>query len=656
MATEDLRSLTNMTLMLQSGENEILRLKKHIDGLEARLASHTTGRALDNVSSPTCPTPQLAGPALPTSGLPVQTDRNPLYDLEPLQSFSSSFRTQYSGPSSSFAILKQLQELPAFAQKVATYFPATEARRADKLKCGCFMPSPLDKPHEKPDILGLLPDRLTADSLVTLYVDTFETTYRVLHVPSFMGHYKKLWQDETSVTSEFLIVLLLAMATVLSMSGRCESSFHGLSSAARETALIWIRTAESWLHAQNREKDSLTTFQVQVLIFIARGTNCVDLRRQWVESGYLVRRAMAAGLNRDTTSLRPKVSAFQAEMRRRLWATILELELLTAMDRGMAGSVTENDWDCQPPSNINDEDFDETSHQLPRSHSPQAFTRTSYLCLASRHVGLRLHSLARINALKPSLQLEDVLRCDTQLRQQIDELPDWWTNSEAQLAHTLIRMDMKKFLLVLHQPFAARTDCRWKYFYSRIARRHAANGILEDCNRLPQRLSLFLAFTGDAGLQAALSICCDLVVNGPEARFTYIKTEPAQLVERNLEQAAERIMLLGQGVNSYWNVSVGLGLAYSKLYPDQPADVFAQQAAAKVIKVHDRIVVLQKPGGHNGIASHAYNGAHAGSDLGHPTATDANSTESVGNFDFGKEFNIGDIWCLDTIFGSEWVA
>ena len=322
----------------------------------------------------------------------------------------------------------------------------------------------------------------------------------------------------------------------------------------------------------------------------------------------------------------------------------------------MAGSVTEDDWDCQPPSNINDEDFDETSRQLPRSHDLQTFTRTSYLCLASRNVGLRLHSLARMNALKPSMQLEDVLRYDSQFRQQIDELPDWWANPEAQLAHTVIRMDLKKFLLMLHQPFAASTNCRSKHFYSSIARRHAANGILDDCNRLPQRLSLFPAFAGVDDLQAALSICCDLVVNGPEARSTYIKTEPARLVERNLEQSAERIMLLGQGVNGFWNVAVGLGLAYSKLYPDQTAEVFAQQAAAKVIKVHDRIVALQKPGGHNGIASHASNSVHAGSDIDHPTATDACTTESVGNFDFGKEFNIGDIWCLDTIFGSEWVA
>ena len=298
MATEDLRSLNNMSAMLQNGENEILRLKKHINDLEARLASRTTSRALENVSGSTCPTPPIAGLPLPTTNLPVETDRNPLYELEPPQSFSSSFRTQYSGPSSSFAILKQLQELPAFVRKVAAYFPASEARRTDKLKCGCFMPTPLDKPHEKSDLVGLLPDRLTADFLVTLYVDAFETTYRVLHVPSFMGQYKKLWQDEASATSEFLIVLLLVMATVLSMSGACGSSFHGLSSAARERALIMISTAESWLQAQNREKASLTTFQVQALIYIARGTNCVDLRRQWVDSGYLLKSAIAVGLHR----------------------------------------------------------------------------------------------------------------------------------------------------------------------------------------------------------------------------------------------------------------------------------------------------------------------------------------------------------------------
>jgi len=53
------------------------------------------------------------------------------------------------------------------------------------------------------------------------------------------------------------------------------------------------------------------------------------------------------------------------------------------------------------------------------------------------------------------------------------------------------------------------------------------------------------------------------------------------MVGKALSRLGDRVMHLGQGVNSYWNVNIAPGLAHSKLSPGEPADVCAQQAAAR---------------------------------------------------------------------------
>lgn len=39
----------------------------------------------------------------------------------------------------------------------------------------------------------MVPSRKVADQLLRLYLDTFETTFRVLHIPTFLQQYKNYW-------------------------------------------------------------------------------------------------------------------------------------------------------------------------------------------------------------------------------------------------------------------------------------------------------------------------------------------------------------------------------------------------------------------------------------------------------------------------------
>ena len=655
----DKQAVSSSTVTI-SAQDEIEELKRQIAELQART----------NLAAPILVKDAAPGglsSLAPSSIVTVQTDRNPLYDLDPMESQSSSFKTQYVGPSTSFGIMKYFDDLPAFVQKVMQHFPALDHTKHsfERFKViRSVQPQPQGS-YDTASLLALMPDRSTTEALVTQYLELFETTYRVLHIPSFLREYQELWRSPHETSPELLITLLLAMASVVCVSGRYPMKFRGLSSQGREAATEWIAASKAWLQAQSQRTVSLATFQIQILVMMAEEMNCLSIKAQWVSSGHLLRIAMAAGLHREPSLLVPKISAFSQEMRRRLWATILELELLIGATRGMPSAIRTDAWDCQPPSNINDEDFGEESRALPPPRPFSTYTNTSFLCTAQQNVALRLDLLTQVNAVKSNLEFEQVLQYDAKLRQALDDLPTWQSDHKAQMARSLSRSQLEEFLISIHQPFVIQSDRQSRFFYSRAACRDAAISTLSSYNSLPPPFDMFSCFFRNDDLKASLSICHDLVTSrNNSSGLSHHKSEIPDMVEKVLSRLGDRVMHLGQGVNSYWNVAIALGLAYSKLSPNKPADVYAQQAAARVIKLHDRIVSLQESGREGGMRSVAIETTMpyarevpstyvCGEPQGPPQAV-----ASMGTFaetDFGlQDFDIGDLWNLDTFLGFEW--
>ena len=90
-----------------------------------------------------------------------------------------------------------------------------------------------------------------------------------------------------------------------------------------------------------------------------------------MSAGSLIHRAMQMGIHRDPKHL-PAMTILQAEMRRRLWATIIELALQSSLDSSMPPRISLDEFDTEPPANINDEDLEESTTAL------QPHPRTTY--------------------------------------------------------------------------------------------------------------------------------------------------------------------------------------------------------------------------------------------------------------------------------------
>jgi len=450
--------------------------------------------------------------------------------------------------------------------------------------------------YDDNSLLGLIPDRETADRLVQSYINTFEVTYRVLHVPSFLQSYESFWQNPQEAPSDFLVILLLVMATMYCVCPSEPASFVGRSSQRREQTIRWIAACDSWMDAQSHKHVTIASNQVQILLFLAKRVNWIKLKRAWTTTGQLLRRAMAAGLHREPTFLSSKISVFHQEMRRRLWATVLELELLTAIDRGMPGSITALDWDCQPPSNIHDEDLDENTQTLPPSKPYHEFTRTSFLCVALQTTASRLEMLSTVNRVKSTLTVGIATNYDIKIRQAYATIPTWPFEPNSQLPRTLVRLNLLEFINLIHQPFLTSTEDPARHFFSRAASRDAATTILELYRDLAKTDQLTLSCCRSDSFRAALCLCYDLSTNssaGPTTMFD--RHHAIELLEHALSIQNDLVMRLGQGLRSFWITSSALGLAYSKQSPSEDLEKYAQQAADRVMKVNERIIALQQP-------------------------------------------------------------
>jgi len=321
-----------------------------------------------------------------------------------------------------------------------------------------------------PNFRGAVPSRAMADILVDLYFRTSESVYRILHIPSFRQEYELYWQNPNDANPTFILKLLLAMSIgTLLYQGRDAAQW-------RSEAMKWIFAAQAWLSSPF-EKARLHTsaIQLQCLLLLARQDHSVAGDLVWISAGSLLRTALQMGYHRDPEVL-PKMSALQAETRRRLWATILEINLQSALDSGMPLLLSRDDFDTEPPANIDDADMNESSVGPVIAKSSTIFTQTSIQIALLKSFPLRLEVVRFANNLRGEPSYDDVLRVGSSLSKALKENTSFISRVNqsrepparvSQLQQNLFDLSIRRFLLLVHRPFAAKGLKDPHYYFSR---------------------------------------------------------------------------------------------------------------------------------------------------------------------------------------------
>lgn len=311
-----------------------------------------------------------------------------------------------------------------------------------------------------------LPSKEISDKMVEAYLRTFERVYRVVHIPSFLDEYDRCWHSAERTDEAFIIKLQLCLAI-----GAC---FYDEPFSFRPSAIQWVHEAQQWLTGSIAEKSRMTIvgLQIMCLLHLARQTAGVGADLGWISIGTLFRTAMYMGLHRDPIHL-PKVPLFQAEQRRRLWGTIIELTLQSSVESGGPPLFSTDDFDTEPPSNLDDNELEGPDTATPVPKAPEVYTDSSLLIVIRKSLALRLEIAKFVNNFRSPPTFEETLRLNAELTaacrtltQEVNSFQK--SDSRPSPFHSqLLEHIIRPFFIVLHMPFMKRAFESPAYCFSR---------------------------------------------------------------------------------------------------------------------------------------------------------------------------------------------
>ncbi|KAL1964154.1 hypothetical protein VTN77DRAFT_7242 [Rasamsonia byssochlamydoides] len=187
------------------------------------------------------------------------------------------------------------------------------------------------------DLREDMASRAVCDRLVASYHDSFGKLYGVVPWRDFMRDYDQLWLGMENSRCEFLVILIL----VLSIGNAFVKD--GEYRLPHSTVLKWFSMAKVWKNTTaDMNKYSLTSLQVDILLFLTRRLYCIGPPNDSVGSAILVRNAMAMSLHKDPSHL-VGMPVEERSLRWRLWYTVLELDVQSSLESGMQPTCPESD-------------------------------------------------------------------------------------------------------------------------------------------------------------------------------------------------------------------------------------------------------------------------------------------------------------------------
>ncbi|KAH0429937.1 C6 zinc finger domain-containing protein [Colletotrichum camelliae] len=290
-----------------------------------------------------------------------------------------------------------------------------------------------------------LPDKEILSKLLGNYLRTFETVYRVVHVPTLKREYDAYLDNNDTSNTSFIVTLQLCMAL-----GACvnDDTF-----SFRPQALQWIHEAREWLESSEKRRLTISGVQIMCLLHLAQqATESLYGDRVWILNGTLLRSAMCIGLHRDPAKL-PRMSAFQAQMRRRLWLTVMELVLDASVDSGQPPFISEDDYDCEVPADLNDDQIGPDVETLPTLKATSNFTDMSLQIALSRSIGVRLSVAKHWSRIKPDGRYASVLQLGSELAAARQLLTRTLSSEASRFQHRFCDTTLTRYLFTLHMPF-----------------------------------------------------------------------------------------------------------------------------------------------------------------------------------------------------------
>ncbi|KAK7413984.1 hypothetical protein QQX98_007167 [Neonectria punicea] len=242
----------------------------------------------------------------------------------------------------------------------------------------------------KDEILASIPSRPVVDRLVSRYFNSFEMSPAVLHTVQFLKEYEEFWENPSATPVIWLGLLFTIMCLATQFQKfRLDPGVHTPSSLAIEQDLekavdTFRKRIVQCLILGNYAKGGPYVLETLMLYIAAE----IFLRNDaeigvWILLGTTVQLAMHMGYHRDPKHFK-EMSPFAGEMRKRVWATIVELDIGISAQMGHPRLIKQWQTDTTEPSNLQDSDFGKETASMPPPRPEADLTPMLYRLVKAR--------------------------------------------------------------------------------------------------------------------------------------------------------------------------------------------------------------------------------------------------------------------------------
>jgi hypothetical protein len=452
----------------------------------------------------------------------------------------------------------------------------------------------------------LLPSRQEVDELVEAYLTQFEQIHRIVHIPTFRREYAQYWDIPSATRYGAFTALILAILAVSSVVRDTKThKFIGMMSVSHRSAEKWINAVEEWQRTQSMKHRRLIHYQIACLLYLGKRVNTVKKKRFWTNAGALIQDGISVGLHREPSHRPGKISVYNQEMRRRIWATVQEFDLQASFNYGLPTLLSQLHYDVNPPRNLDDDDFDEDTTELPPSKPGSEYTYSSYQHLSRQSLPLRLELSRILCGPLGDIDYDQVIRYTNDLTQEIDSLPSWdtmGTNSQESkktplLAYTLLHIQLRQYIIPLHQPYLKLRKTNAKYQYSEIIYYNAARDIVLLHDKLYEQGIRSLNLLREDCLTSAINLCSVTMLQPPgSTNMIMINSQHTiKLLEKCLRLKEDRLLQCGN--NEPWGYSImcsAFGLLEAHIGNKTPEQAKAS-SAERFKSLHYKFLANQHP-------------------------------------------------------------
>ncbi|KAL5416183.1 hypothetical protein PMIN03_002222 [Paraphaeosphaeria minitans] len=432
-----------------------------------------------------------------------------------------------------YAILGEISEVKNYfhdhKKQYEEQLKRYKAAHTDDMNVGTAFLFGSQKPMTQPELLQRFPPKQTADLLVSRYFNTYDPGIHIIHGPTFQKQYDNHWMNPND-TPVIWLGLVFAMTCIALQSytraGDEPPEYRGQSWAMSKEYREYTAQCLAAADITSPITNMLETMILHTYADYARSRD--SQAGMIVSTSIIVRLAMRMGLHRDSGPY-AGITAFQGEMRRRVWAAIRSMDLLFSAQVGLPPVVRTRDTNTEIPRNIFDDELFEDMSILPPSRPEEEATPTLFLINRTRLM-YKLGEAVELTEVLTCASYEEVMKLDNQARELHDRisphlkirLMDESARDPSTLIMQRFTLDLLflKIICVLHRKFISASRVNARFGYSRRACIDASMKMLQhqatlhrECQpggRLRNVKWFISSLTTVDFLLAAMIVCSDL--------------------------------------------------------------------------------------------------------------------------------------------------